>query len=329
MQRIAIIGAGLAGLALANKLKGKVHSTVFEKSRGPGGRLATRYIDGHVFDHGAPFFTAKKGEFHDAITKMMEANVIAPWQGRFVELSANGIANTQQWDDKHCHYVGIEGMKAIGYYLANDLSIVYHTRITSLQRQEDRWHLVDEQAHQHGPFDWVLMAIPSHQALELLPHDFYAYQTIKSVKMLPCCALMLGFNRPVDPGFQAGLFKDADISWLSINHSKPQRKPRGSWTLLSTNAWANDHIDDKETDITQHMIGQLQRFIDVPIDDIIIQRLQRWRYANIKKHQQGPAFLDSSLRLGCCGDWCVQGRVSWAFASAMSLYDMLGEAIED
>ncbi|HIP78813.1 MAG TPA: FAD-binding protein, partial [Kiloniellaceae bacterium] len=41
--RIAVIGAGLAGLLCARRLQDAgLHPVVFEKSRGLGGRLATR-----------------------------------------------------------------------------------------------------------------------------------------------------------------------------------------------------------------------------------------------------------------------------------------------
>ena len=63
---VAIVGAGLAGLALVARslLAGRANSAstvrVFEKHHCAGGRLSTRKeADGRfVFDHGAQFFTA-------------------------------------------------------------------------------------------------------------------------------------------------------------------------------------------------------------------------------------------------------------------------------
>ena len=62
MMKIAIIGAGIAGLTCAHMLK-KYNPIIFEKSRGIGGRLATRYSDQYQFDHGAQYFTVKDKEF--------------------------------------------------------------------------------------------------------------------------------------------------------------------------------------------------------------------------------------------------------------------------
>ena len=61
-MRVAIIGAGLAGATLAyelNEAEG-FEVTIFEKSRGVGGRMSTRYGDSHEYDHGAQFFTLEQ-----------------------------------------------------------------------------------------------------------------------------------------------------------------------------------------------------------------------------------------------------------------------------
>ncbi|MEM7276293.1 MAG: NAD(P)/FAD-dependent oxidoreductase [Actinomycetota bacterium] len=50
---IAIVGAGLAGLSAANELVRRGHQvTVFEAGDGPGGRVRTDRIDGHLVDRG-------------------------------------------------------------------------------------------------------------------------------------------------------------------------------------------------------------------------------------------------------------------------------------
>ena len=55
-MKIAIIGAGFSGCNLYDNLKLKYEDiTIFEKSRGVGGRLSTKYIDDKFIDHGTPF----------------------------------------------------------------------------------------------------------------------------------------------------------------------------------------------------------------------------------------------------------------------------------
>ena len=64
-MNVAIIGAGLAGLVLANKLCQQHQVKVFEKSWGPGGRLATRTTNPYYFDHGSQFFISKSEKFKE------------------------------------------------------------------------------------------------------------------------------------------------------------------------------------------------------------------------------------------------------------------------
>ena len=50
---VAIIGAGVAGLACARVLKeNNISFTVLEKSDSPGGRIQTDYLNGYQLDHG-------------------------------------------------------------------------------------------------------------------------------------------------------------------------------------------------------------------------------------------------------------------------------------
>src|SRR3981081_2651327 len=56
VSSIAIIGAGSSALAAAHTLLDAGYTvTLFEKSRGVGGRAATRKRAGFIYDHGAQY----------------------------------------------------------------------------------------------------------------------------------------------------------------------------------------------------------------------------------------------------------------------------------
>lgn len=52
-KKIAIIGAGLAGVTAANTLAPHYQVQLFEKSRGAGGRMSSRRFEPYQFNHGA------------------------------------------------------------------------------------------------------------------------------------------------------------------------------------------------------------------------------------------------------------------------------------
>lgn len=90
---IAIVGAGLAGLACARELTAAgVAVTLFDKSRGVGGRSSTRRVtlaDGTAlsFDHGAQYFTVREANFRRLVDRGAAAGMLARWQPRLVKLS--------------------------------------------------------------------------------------------------------------------------------------------------------------------------------------------------------------------------------------------------
>lgn len=86
IDRIAIIGAGMAGLACARRLHtAGVAAELFDKASRAGGRMASRWLGlmggTTLLDHGAQYFTARAPDFHALCTEALIAGVIAPWTG--------------------------------------------------------------------------------------------------------------------------------------------------------------------------------------------------------------------------------------------------------
>ena len=99
MLTIAIIGAGLSGLTVANKLSGKANVTLFEKSAGVGGRMSTRRAAPYFFDHGAQFFKIKSNAFEEFLGPMLESNKIKIWNARFVIFKNREVVFKKKWND--------------------------------------------------------------------------------------------------------------------------------------------------------------------------------------------------------------------------------------
>ncbi|MEY4299451.1 MAG: hypothetical protein RIR25_687, partial [Verrucomicrobiota bacterium] len=75
-----VLGAGIAGLAAAGVLRGAGREVLMlEKSRGLGGRAATRRWDNLPVDHGAQFFTARSGEFRAQVDTWLAQDICHEW----------------------------------------------------------------------------------------------------------------------------------------------------------------------------------------------------------------------------------------------------------
>ena len=323
MVKIAIIGAGLSGLTLGNLLANKADVTIYEKSRGYGGRIATRYYEDFFFDHGAQFFTVKSDAFGKFIRPMIEEGVLAEWHARFAEINKDGVIRTSTWDSSHPHYVGVPGMNAIGKYLARDLNISLETKVNKIVKNK-AWEIYDDNNNSLGIFDWVIVAAPLAQAADIMPAEYKYTKDFEKISMLSCFSLMLGFNISLNLGFDAALVKDRDISWISVNSSKPGRNGKFTMLIHSTNKWASQHIDDDMANVQSHLVAEVGKVIGQDVKNADHIAIQPWRYANIKKHHV-RFDIDAENKLAVSGDWCIKGRVESAFISASRVYNQLVE----
>ena len=326
MTRIAVIGAGLSGLVTAQFLSRHHEVTVFEKSRGVGGRMATRYAGEWQFDHGAQFFTAKSDSFRCFLEPIVKAGVVQAWCGRFIEIDTAEIVASRRWDASFPHFVACPNMNSLAKHLANDLNVQVNITVARLERCPSGWQLFGKDSLSLGEFDWVLVTAPAAQTAALLPGDSIISARAKDIKMLPCFALMLGFHRKLELEWNAALVRNSAISWVSVNSSKPGRNTDFSLVVHSSNAWAQQNIDadadgvlDKLCDATSAAIGQ-------DVRTAAFLKAHRWLYANVERQDPVPQ-VDAKNRLAVCGDWFVHGRVEGAFESAEQVIRELRQAI--
>ena len=322
-MKIAIIGAGFSALTCATLLKQHygedISLTLFEKSRGVGGRMATRYHDNFYFDHGAQFFYVKTPEFADFLVPLQDAEIIAPWTGRFREYQDTKCTLERQWSDSPVHYVGVPNMNAVGKYLAQNLNIHTHTRVTRMTFTTPMWELYSDDTTL-GQYDWVILTTPTPQTLELLPQHIPCYNELQTKKMIACYSLMIGFDAPHDFGFDSALLSGQDVSWISVNSSKPGRNTKLTTLLIhSTNAYAEAHIDDDKELVISHLLGETEQIIGSAIHDYAHIDIHGWKYANAPKQTGATHYLDIQHQVGICGDSLIQGRVESAFSSSYAL----------
>ena len=312
MKKLAIIGAGLTGITLAQKLNNNFAVTVFEKSRGIGGRITTKRIEGFEFDHGAQFFTAKSELFKQFIKQMITVGSVSRWDARFAELNDSDILSEQVWNKSFPRYVGNPRMNAMCKYLATNLDVRLNTRIKAI-KPGNYWRLFDDNDNDLGTYDWVIVTAPPEQTLQLMPASFKFIKNIMAIKMLGCYSLMLGFETIPPLNFDAAMVQNADISWISVNSSKPARPNKPTLLVNSTNCWAEANMDNKQQTVIDYLCQELSRITGLDTNQAKCQVLHRWRYANIGQQPYHDGFIDFDQKLAACGDWCIESRVESAF----------------
>ena len=148
---IAIIGAGMTGVVCARNLKDAGYETIiFEKSRGIGGRMATRRTsEGLQFDHGAQYITAKNKHFKSFIDTAINTGCAAHWK-----------------IEEKSTFVGRPSMNSLLGLAVEDLSIQFNTEILRVQKSKHGWMLSSENQKQF--FDIVVLALPAPQIVNLI-----------------------------------------------------------------------------------------------------------------------------------------------------------------
>ncbi len=320
-KKIAIIGAGIAGVSVARLLGNVADTTLFDKGRGIAGRMSTRRADPYCFDHGAQYFTARTFDFQNFIQLSIDAGLIKRWDARYVLFDKDTIVSRKNWILGEPRYVGVPGMNCLVKHLSEGLSINTKTRITSLNRQKGFWDLLDDQGNTHKGYDWVITTVPSPQAAELLTPSFCHYEGMRKVQMRPCFSLMLGFSEKFAFEFDAAHVVNADVSWIAVNSSKPGRSSLQTLVVHSSEGYAEEHLKAAPDAVIRFLCAETSRIIGRDVSGADFKALHAWHFANSDKHVSLPVFLDHDLKLAACGDWCQGGRVEGAFTSATKLVD--------
>ena len=324
-MRIAVIGAGLSGLSFAHASRPFADIQLFEKSRGVGGRLATRRAADHEFDHGAQFFTCRAKSLKSLLKDDDFQSAVSEWQPKLVTLAPDSATFKRTWFEPH--YVGVPSMTAFPKRLAGDLAISYSTQVKEVRRCGKGWQLKDKNGAELGMFDWVVSAMPAPQVGVLFGARFSEHRSVTEAQLSPCFALMVALKDRPRLNFEAAVVRESPISWLAINNSKPSRSAPSSLVVHSSNEWATAHIDEEPTVIENQLLDALNQLLDS--DSLSIQEihLQRWRYAKVEK-AIGKAFLvDEENRLAAIGDWCLGNRAEDAFVSGRALSEHLGRSL--
>ena len=319
-MRIAVVGAGIAGLSAARALKDRRHEAiVFERSPAPGGRVATRQVR-HLemprglagaalaFDHGAQYFTVRDRRFSELAAAWERDRIIARWTGRLVSFDDEG------WDDIEdgtARYVGTPGMQAIAVALANALEIRYGERVESLQPLLDT-------------FDRVIVSIPAPEAARLVAHLPSLAERVAAVRMQPCWAVMAAFEERVAARFDAAFVHGSPLGWIARNTSKPKRDWKvDAWVLHATNAWSQAHVDDDPEHVGSFLMEAFEDLVRAGLPRAFYATVHRWRYANADPPLAAGALDDAASRITLCGDWCLGSRVEDAYLSGLAAADLV------
>ncbi len=354
LKKIAIIGAGMAGITAARTLLKAGHSvTVFEKSRGPGGRMSTRESSWGSFDHGVQYFTIRDPRFEKAIKEVPGTeDICRPWSVNAVRvLDELGRVIEAPLPAREKHYVAVPAMNALVKHWAQPLvdlnAVHYSTEVTRIESSEKipaarTWTLHTQQGEsskEFEGFDSVLIAVPNIQCSALLERSMLqklidpgltsSIQAIKQqvdlVVTEPCWTLMVAYPQASQQGlthfgpqWNAAKSTHHRIAWVARESSKPGKSHIERWTVQAGPQWSNEHLEDDPERVKAKLLRAFAELTGIRVEPSH-SAVHRWRYAKTLTPLGQNCLWAPEAHIGTCGDWHLGHRVEDAFISGLSL----------
>ena len=330
--RVAVIGAGIAGATVARCLKeaGVGSVSLFDKGRSVGGRTSSRLIQGYLFEFGTSLISEEPEEW---LSTVLSSSLGAPLH---VDVRSSYISMRPK-TDKVCG-VSLEGgvRQLVTLQARYADHIERSARISRVDRECQEWWLYGHQYQEvegggsvkrersWGPFEALVIAVPSPQAAQLLFNHkvSWARQALK-VRYEPSITLSVCFERSL-AGVPAELPQTSSIMLMrqalsSSAHDQVEEltSDARAWVLQMSAKWSDERLDWEPEQIKDEIITALRALTGAPVPDLIVWRVHRWRYASpsLKPEEASGVLFDHAMALYVCGDWTSGPNGGWAFMS--------------
>ncbi|MGA1939212.1 NAD(P)-binding protein [Arcobacter sp. YIC-310] len=301
-MNIAIIGAGFSGCYLYNRFKNENHDIkIFEKSRGCGGRLSTKYIDDKFVDHGTPYFETNEPDFIYFSNRLERKGILRKEKNKY--FPTNGI-------NKFCSS------------LINKQDLIKQTKIVSCIKNKDKWSLYDENDNCFKDFDLVIFTIPAPQVLELgLELESNIKDKLKTVKYNSIASLILYDNKPFS--INKELYNSQFFKKVINNSEKYNYTDFSSYVFHANESFSTNNNNKNKEDLGIQIYNYIDYFQKTKLPKSIYHIAHLWKYATVKQGLEYSYYLNKTRDLALCGDYFKKANLEGSFLSAKALTDVL------
>ncbi|MHA2501695.1 MAG: NAD(P)/FAD-dependent oxidoreductase [Candidatus Kariarchaeaceae archaeon] len=319
MKRVAIIGAGISGLACALHLNPDIFDiTIFDKSRSKGGRISTKRVEDYHFDHGVQYISPTDSPFKLELEQWQSEGVIKEWKGVLGEMVGSKIEPTVVSPV----YVGSPKMSQIGQHLMEGLDhakFVFSTRIASVFKKFNEWYLMDDADEIFGGFDFIIVTIPAPQASDLLKDYGYLTEILSQVETSPRWALLVGLKHKLQVQYDGVFVNDSPIRWMARNNSKPDRPNMESWVVHASREWSARNVNEDREWVNTKLFEEFLKITGFEEIETEFKQVHLWRYAIVDRPLNQNFILDNNRNIGLTGDYCMGNNIEAAYLSGESL----------
>ncbi len=326
----------MSGLAAAHILQDAGRSvTLFEKSRGVGGRAATRKRDGFIYDYGAQYFKGGSELSTEWITKKYATpDLIDIAKPVWIFDGAGHIQEGDPQQNKDAKWSYRAGFTSFAKRMAESLNILLETLVVRVQQTATGWNVFAAANRLLGSFDQLLITMPATQTIGLVEASQFSNEQGKAIveqlskaSYNPLISVMLGYRpTPQTRPYYAlvNIDKKHPISWLAWEHEKaPERAPEGTGLLIAQMApqYSKEHRETPHNILFQDVAQLVSTLVSEQLSAPFFSDVQYWRYALPAEKADADALLALTLPIGLafCGDAFVGGRAHLALEDGVHI----------
>ena len=349
-MKIAIVGAGMSAAGALHFLRQyPCEVTLFEKSRGPGGRMSSKRALAGSLDLGAQYFTTRDKVFGQQVAKWQNQGLVLPWTVT-PWLSQHGVLSRS--DDQTQRYIGATTMHQMLSADFAGLDVHYQCKIDELSfidsnvssHATGQWQLCSAQGECYGGFDALLLTCPPQQSRLLLEQAVLPTTQLSNKLattiipqltaplLLPCWAVLLELSTPSGVAAEAIFVKDGPACWIAKQSAKPGRHsarltdtplPPEQWLVHFSAEYSQLQLENSADQLTELATIELARVLGRSVE-VAAALCHRWLYASYNTDLPPPGVLfDRQLSLAVAGDWTLGGRVENAWLSGIKAAEAL------
>jgi len=341
MTKVGVVGAGAGAAALSYVVDGglpEAELTVLEKSGGLCGRAATRRHDDLTYDYGANYLKSDDERVNDLVDDVLGADGRVDVTESIYTFDETGsVAEGRDADDHKWSYEAGLTQIAKRLFAETDAAIHRRTRVETIHRSDECWHLTGTDGERYGPFDALVLNPPAPQTATLLDdadwdHDLRSTlaSAAAEVDYRSVWTAVLHYPFEIDRPYYALINTDDghDVGWIAREECKAGHVPDGE-TLLVVQAspgWSETHYDDPPAENIEALAAATADIVD---DDRLADPNwtdhQGWRYALPDDGvASGPVESAREHGLYCVGDWVAgEARLHAALRNGLDVGERL------
>ena len=322
-MQVAVVGAGLAGLAAARTLQQSgFECTVFERSAGVGGRCSTRKVDDYVFDTGVTSFAPQGRALEQVMLHELPTDDLVQVEKPIYIHIGLRTAPGDPTRGKASRYTYTPGNMKLPQLLAEGLAIHFSTAVTTIERANGGV-LVQGKA-----FDGVIVTLPAPETAELLTGLGVA-RALSSARYRACLAVSLGYALALEPVRYHAIIEPEQrhpLTWLSLESEKCSgRAPEGHTAMIAQLGpqFSEEHFEDDEGAIIGATVEYVERLYGKEWSSPAAVDLMRWRYSQPEALALFENVNKAGSQILVAGDALTGGRTEYAYESGVRAAKML------